>query len=87
LTHYNKSRAVDLPFIATRSSDGTWVVASVSRDAGNVWSNPELTCQHVDPQMPLSPGQRAAIEIKLLILKGSLNDALEHAVRQRGSLK
>jgi len=87
LTHYNKSRAVDLPFIATRSSDGTWVVASVSRDAGNVWSNPELTCQHVDPQTPLQPGQRAAIEVKLLVLRGSLNDALEHAVRQRGSLK
>lgn len=87
LTHYNKSRGVDLPFIATRSSDGTWVVASVSREAGNVWSNPELTCQHVDPQTSLQPGQRTAIEVKLLILRGSLNDALEHAVRQRGSLK
>jgi hypothetical protein len=87
LTHYNKSRGVDLPFIATRSADGTWVVASVARDAGNVWSNPELTCQHVDPQMPLQPGQRAAVEVKLLILRGSLNDALERARRQRGSLK
>jgi hypothetical protein len=87
LTHYNKSRAVDLPFIATRSADGTWVVASVARESGNVWSNPELTCQHVDPQTSLPAGQRAATEIKLLVLRGSLNDALQHALRQRGSLK
>jgi hypothetical protein len=87
LTHYNKSRPVDLPFIATRSADGTWVVASVARESGNVWSNPELTCQHVDPQTSLPPGQRATVEIKLLVLRGSLNDALQHALRQRGSLK
>lgn len=87
LTHYNKSRAVDLPFIATRSTDGTWVVASFARESGNVWSNPELTCQHVDPQTSLPPGQRAAVEVKLLVRRGSLNDALQHALRQRGTLK
>jgi hypothetical protein len=44
-----------------------------------VWSNPELTCQHVDPQTSLSPGQRATIELKLLVIRGSLDDALERA--------
>jgi hypothetical protein len=87
LTHYNKSRAVDLPFIATRSMDGTWVVASFARESGNVWSNPELTCQHVDPQTTLPSGQRAAVEVKLLVMRGSLTDALQHALRQRESLK
>lgn len=87
LTHYNKSRAADLPFVATRSADNAWVVASFAREAGNVWSNPELTCQHVDPQTSLPAGQRAVIEVKLLIIRGSVQDALDTAVRQRGSLK
>jgi hypothetical protein len=87
ITYYNKSRAVDMPFIATVSTDKAWVIASFARTAGNVWSNPELTCQHVDPQTPLSPGQRATIELKLLVFRGSLDDALERAIRQRESLK
>jgi len=76
-----------MPFIATVSTDKAWVIASFARTAGNVWSNPELTCQHVDPQTSLSPGQRAAIEVKLLVIRGSLDDALERAIRQRESLK
>ena len=87
IRYYNKSRAVDMPFIATVSSDKAWVIASFARTAGNVWSNPELTCQHVDPQTSLSPGQRATIELKLLVIRGSLDDALERAIRQRESLK
>src|SRR6266404_962385 len=76
ITSYNKSRAVDMPFIATVSTDKAWVIASFARTAGNVWSNPELTCQHVDPQTSLSPGQRATIELKLLVVRGSLDDVL-----------
>ena len=87
IPHYHKSRAVDLPFIATVSTDKAWVIASFARTAGNVWSNPELTCQHVDPQTSLSPGQRAIIEMKMLIIRGSLEDALARAIRQRESLK
>lgn len=86
IAYYNKSRAVDMPFIATVSSDGAWVVATVARTAGNVWSNPELTCQHVDSHTPLGPGQRAIVEVKLLVIRGSLNDALDLAIRQRESL-
>jgi len=87
ITYYNASQAVDQPFIATLSSDGQWVIASFTRQTGNVWSNPELTCQHVDPQTALLPRQEAELEVKLLILRGSLDDALQRAVRQRGSLK
>jgi hypothetical protein len=48
ITYYNKSRSVDEPFIATLSSDGKWVVASFTRETGNVWSNPELRgCQTI----------------------------------------
>jgi hypothetical protein len=87
ITYYNKSRAVDMPFIATVSTDKAWVIASFARTAGNVWSNPELTCQHVDSRTSLSPGRRAVIELKLLVIRGSLDDALERAIRQRESLE
>jgi hypothetical protein len=72
ITYYNKSRAVDAPFIATLSQDGRWVVASFTGSTGNVWSNPELTCQHVDPQAALSPGEEAILETKILVIRGSL---------------
>src|SRR5690242_19370619 len=69
ITYYNKSRAVDQPFIATFSTDRRWIVASFTRTTGNVWSNPELTCQHVDPQTSLAPGQEAVLETKILIFQ------------------
>jgi hypothetical protein len=87
ISYYNKSRAVDQPFLATLSEDKKWVVASVTRTTGNVWSNPELTCQHVDPQATLAPGQRSVSEIKIFIFRGSLNEALQRAIGQRTSLK
>jgi hypothetical protein len=59
------------------------VVASFTRETGNVWSNPELTCQHVDPQTSLTPGQDATLEVKVLVLRGSLNNVLEKALLQR----
>jgi hypothetical protein len=87
ITYYNKSRAIDVPFIATLSADRRWVVASFAREPGNVWSNPELTCQHVDPQTSLLPGQQATREVKILVLQGTLEDALRRAIKQRDSLK
>jgi hypothetical protein len=87
ITYYNKSRAVDAPFIATLSQDGRWVVASFTRNTGNVWSNPELTCQHVDPQAALSPGKEVILETKILVVRGSLDDVFKMAMKQRNSLK
>jgi hypothetical protein len=87
ITYYNTAHAVDQPLIATRSMDGVWVVASFARNPGNVWTNPELTCQHVDPQTALSPHQTAVVEMKILVLRGSLEDVLQRVVSQRGSLK
>ena len=87
ITYYHASRQVDVPFIATLSTDSSYVIASFAREPGNVWSNPELTCQHVDPQTSLAPGQRAALQVKMLVIRGSLGDALERAKRERGALK
>ena len=87
ITHYNKSRAVDEPMLATVSTDGKWVVASFTRTTGNVWSNPDLTCQHVDPEASLDPGQTAVLEVKILVFQGTLDDALEKVRAQRTTIK
>jgi hypothetical protein len=85
--YYYKSRPVDVPMIATLSEDRTWVAASFARDPGNVWSNPELTCQHVDPEVPLPHNGHAAYEVKILIFNGSLEDALRKVLAQRNNLQ
>jgi hypothetical protein len=87
ITYYNKSRAVDEPLVAILSTDGKWVVASFTRTTGNVWSNPELTCQHVDPQIFLAPGARAAMETKILVFPGSLDEVLDKVNAQRQTLQ
>ncbi len=87
ITYYNKSRAVDEPLIATLSTDRKWVIASFTNTTGNVWSNPELTCQHVDPQTSLRPGRQAKLEMKILVFRGSLDQVLQNVISQRSTLK
>jgi hypothetical protein len=87
ITYYNKLRVVDKPLIATVSSDRKWVVASFTRTSGNVWSNPELTCQHVDPQIPLALGGSAAMATKILVFQGSLDHVLKKVDSQSESLE
>jgi len=73
--------------IATFSTDRQWVVASFTRQTGNVWSNPELTCQHVDPQTSLAPGQQAELEVKILVVRASLAEVLRTVIQQRDTLQ
>ena len=87
ITYRYSPDRVDAPIIATLSNDRTWVAASFSRDPGNVWSNPELTCQHVDPQVPLPHGAHAQYEVKILLFKGTLEDALRKMSSQLNQLK
>jgi hypothetical protein len=87
ITFYNKSRAVDEPFIATQSTDGQWVVATFSYDPGNVWSNPELTCQHADPQVALHPGQTREYEVKTLVMRGTLEQVVAAVRKQKAALR
>jgi hypothetical protein len=87
ITYYNASQAVDEPLLATVSSDHKWVAASFTNMTGNVWSNPELTCQHVDPEKSLPPGGRAVVEVKILIFEGTLDQVLRKVRAQRGSLQ
>lgn len=87
ITYYNKSRRVDEPFIATVSSDQRWVVASFARTVGNVWSNPELTCQHVDASTSLAPNAEATTEMKVLVLRGTLEEAFRRERAERETLR
>jgi len=87
ITYYNKSQLVDEPMVATLSTDRKWVIASFSRTTGNVWSNPELTCQHVDSVTPLPAGAKAPLEVKILVFRGTLDDALAKVRSQRERLK
>jgi hypothetical protein len=83
IIYYNASRPVDVPMTATVSQDGKWVAATCSLDAGNVWTNPELTCQHADPEVHLKPKGSASWETKTFIFRGSLAQAFEKVKQQR----
>ena len=87
ITYYNASQAVDLPLVATVSSDHKWVAASFTNMTGNVWSNPELTCQHVDPERPLPAHAKVEWDVKILIVKESLDHVLKKVESQRALLK
>jgi hypothetical protein len=76
LTWYNKSLRVDEPFLATKSTDGKWIMATYSVAPGNVWTNPELTCQHADMQTSLKPNSQSSTDLKILLFPGSLDDVL-----------
>lgn len=76
ITYYNASRPVDEPFIATISEDGKWIAAAWNPDAGNVWTNPELTCQHADSETPLRAGGTASLEVKTFVFWGTLEQLL-----------
>ncbi len=85
ITYYNASRPVDEPFIATVSKGGRWVVATYAFDTGNVWSNPELTCQHADPSTELGPGETKHLELKTFVFQGSLEQLWDKIMADRRS--
>jgi len=87
ITWYNKSRPVDEPFVATQSTDGKWILATFTQDPGNVWSNPELTCQHADPETPLKAGGKASFELKSLLIQSTLDEVLAKVRQQRDRLQ
>ena len=77
ITRYHKSRKVDRSIIATVSHDQQWVAATYTNETGNVWTNPERTCHHVDPVTTVRPGQMARLWLKTVIIKGSLDELAE----------
>lgn len=77
ITYYNASRPVDQPFIAALSQERDWVAATCNPKTGNVWTNPELTCQHTDPEASLKASGTTEWERKTFLFKGTLDQALE----------
>lgn len=73
ITRYHKSRKTDRPMIATLSHDKKWVVATYTKETGNVWTNPERSCHHADPAVTLKPGETKTLWLKTLIIKGDLS--------------
>jgi hypothetical protein len=77
ITRYHKSRKADQPFIATLSHDKKWIAATYTKETGNLWTNPERSCQHADPSITLKAGDTNTLELKTYILKGNLEQLLK----------
>lgn len=80
ITIYDASRRVDLPVIATLSQNRKWVAATFTKACGNVWTNPEITCQHANPEEALKAGGRASLDGKTFVFEGSLDKLREKVV-------
>ena len=87
VTFFNALSRVDEPFLATVSADAKWIMATFSRNPGNLWTNPDLTCQHADPEIPLSRYSKGVAEEKILLFPGTLEDVLSKVKAQRGDLE
>jgi hypothetical protein len=77
ITRYYKSQKADRPFIATLSHDKQWIAATFTRETGNLWTNPERSCQHADPAISLKSGETKTLELKTFIIKGNLSQLLK----------
>jgi len=82
ITRYNKSRKADKPFIATISHDKKWIAATYTSEIGNLWTNPERSCQHADPSTYLKAGDTKKLELKTFIFQGGFDKLLEHIDRE-----
>jgi hypothetical protein len=87
IVFFNASERTDEPVLATVSTDHHWVLATFSGNPGNLWTNPDLTCQHADPEIAVAHSHTGIIEEKLLLFAGTLDDMLTRVHRQRTSLK
>lgn len=76
ILRYNKSRSTNRPFLVTLSKDNKWVAATYTKETGNLWTNPERTCQHADPALELKGGAQRTLELKTYVYKGSMEEML-----------
>jgi len=83
ITRYYKSKKIDEPFIATVSHDGKWIAATFTNETGNVWTNPERSCQHADPSIILQPGETKTLRLKTIFVKGTLDQVLRKVQQQK----
>ena len=53
------------------------MAATFTKVTGNLWTNPERSCQHADPAVDLDAGETKSLELKTFIIKGDLGELLE----------
>lgn len=82
ITRYHKSRKVDRPFIATLSHTKNWIAATYTKQTGNLWTNPERSCQHLDPSVSLNAGERKSVFLKTFVIRGDLQQLLQIVNRE-----
>ena len=58
---------------ATLSHDKKWVAATFTSETGNLWTNPERSCQHADPEISLNPNETKALKLTTFIYRGGLD--------------
>ena len=87
ITFFNASNRADEPVMATLSTDRHWIMATFSRNPGNLWTNPDLTCQHADPEIALPHHSEGIVEEKMLLFRGTLDDVVTKVRQQRATLK
>lgn len=83
ITRYHKSRKADQPFIATLSQDKDWVAATFTTETGNLWTNPERSCQHADPAILLKPNETKTLTLKTFLYKGNLKQLLTYVSAEK----
>jgi hypothetical protein len=86
-TFFNAGNRTDEPVLATISTDGQWIMATFSRNPGNLWTNPDLTCQHADPEIALPRLHKGVAEEKILLFRGTLDDVSRDVKDQHGVLE
>jgi len=87
IVFFNAAQRTDEPVLATLSTDHHWIMATFSRNPGNLWTNPDLTCQHADPEIAVAHSHTGVVEEKVLLFAGTLDDVLTKVHQQRPSLK
>jgi len=83
ITRYYKSKKADKPFIATYSHDKKWIAATYTAETGNLWTNPERTCQHADPSITLHAHETKSLVLKTFLFKGSPEMLLKYIAKER----
>jgi hypothetical protein len=83
ITRYYKSKKADEPFIATYSHDKKWIAATYTAETGNLWTNPERTCQHADPSITLNAHETKSLVLKTFLFKGSPEMLLKYIAKEQ----
>jgi len=83
ITRYNKSRKADKPFIATLSHNNKWIAATYTSETGNLWTNPERSCQHADPAISLNPNETKTLRLTTFLYQGTLDQLLQFITKEQ----